>query len=313
MTRARTKAGFTLVELLVVIAIIGILIALLLPAVQAAREAARRAQCSNHLKQIGLAVHNFHDSRKILPPSRICDHKGTWLVLIMPYMEQQPLYDRWDIMTCFYCQPREVRETVVPEYTCPSRARDEFLVKNTPDGGHGSHSGEGDEGDNEFWGAVTDYAAATGLKGRVGQDGIHHEGALIYGKVTTHALVIPTWSSNTKFSSIIDGTSSTLLAGEWTHKRAQSVSAYNGDHNPGTYAGPPPDTPDPNDDKWESFPVYPIARDRNGPCFGSDHPGVCQFVFCDGSVHAISVETDTEILGSLITREGEEVIPGEGF
>jgi prepilin-type N-terminal cleavage/methylation domain-containing protein len=85
--------GFTLVELLVVIAIIGILVALLLPAVQAAREAARRMQCQNNLKQIGLSVHNFHDSRGGLPPGAIGPGRATMLALIMPYAEQSALYD----------------------------------------------------------------------------------------------------------------------------------------------------------------------------------------------------------------------------
>jgi len=86
--------GFTLVELLVVIAIIGILIALLLPAVQAAREAARRMQCANHFKQIGLAVHNFHDAQRGLPPAVLrIDHADFW-VLIYPYIEQQALYEK---------------------------------------------------------------------------------------------------------------------------------------------------------------------------------------------------------------------------
>src|SRR5216117_488916 len=81
--------AFTLVELLVVIAIIGILIALLLPAVQAAREAGRRTQCLNNLKQQGLAIQGFHSARKMLPSSRACDHKETWLVMIMPYLEEK--------------------------------------------------------------------------------------------------------------------------------------------------------------------------------------------------------------------------------
>lgn len=91
----KKKSAFTLVELLVVIAIIGVLIALLLPAVQAAREAARRMQCSNNMKQIGIAVHNFADQKKVLPPlftlfpGRLAIHG-----LILPYMEQTPLYDK---------------------------------------------------------------------------------------------------------------------------------------------------------------------------------------------------------------------------
>lgn len=103
-TQFQSRAGgarqaFTLVELLVVIAIIGILIALLLPAVQAAREAARRMQCSNHLKQIGLAIHNFHDTRNGLPPSGVgCSaaqdtSRLGFFALIWPYLEQQALYD----------------------------------------------------------------------------------------------------------------------------------------------------------------------------------------------------------------------------
>jgi len=87
--------AFTLVELLVVIAIIGILIALLLPAVQAAREAARRMQCTNHLKQVALGVHTFTDSRKGVPPAFIADYKATFWVLLWPYLEQQALYDHF--------------------------------------------------------------------------------------------------------------------------------------------------------------------------------------------------------------------------
>ncbi len=84
----RQNEAFTLVELLVVIAIIGILIAMLLPAVNSAREAARRTQCSNNLKQIGLAVQSFHGAHKKVPPARYRDDYPSWFVLIMPFLEE---------------------------------------------------------------------------------------------------------------------------------------------------------------------------------------------------------------------------------
>src|SRR5215470_2317231 len=103
-SQAVKRAAFTLVELLVVIAIIGVLVALLLPAVQMARESARRTQCANHLKQLGLAAQNFNDIRSWLPPTRVSNDSSdanqnfvTWAVLLLPYVEQQNFYGQWDI------------------------------------------------------------------------------------------------------------------------------------------------------------------------------------------------------------------------
>src|SRR5215831_11151959 len=90
------QRGFTLIELLVVIAIIAVLIALLLPAVQAAREAGRRAQCVNNLKQIGLAMHNYQSSSNCLPPGMRGCCWGSWLVPVLPYVEQQALFNAWN-------------------------------------------------------------------------------------------------------------------------------------------------------------------------------------------------------------------------
>src|SRR5947209_5924470 len=92
----KPRLGFTLIELLVVIAIIAVLIALLLPAVQAAREAARRSQCVNNLKQVGLGMHNYHDVNGSLPPGVKSCCWGTWLVFMLPQLEQQPLFNAWN-------------------------------------------------------------------------------------------------------------------------------------------------------------------------------------------------------------------------
>src|SRR5439155_26949426 len=96
--------GFTLVELLVVIAIIGVLVALLLPAVQAARESARRTQCANHLKQMGLAFQNFEAANGFLPPDCIRSQWPSWAAIILPYMEGNNVYQLWDLQLRYYDQ-----------------------------------------------------------------------------------------------------------------------------------------------------------------------------------------------------------------
>ena len=134
MSRRIGRSGFTLVELLVVIAIIGILVALLLPAIQAAREAARRTQCNNNLKQLGIALQNYHDTYQRFPPLAVFGKFGgpgsqpptvpspaynhTWCLMILPFMEQQALYDSVDKMLRVWDQP--IRSTVVPAFLCPS-------------------------------------------------------------------------------------------------------------------------------------------------------------------------------------------------
>lgn len=127
MARLRFRRAFTLVELLVVIAIIGILIALLLPAVQAAREAARRSQCSNHLKQWGLAMHNYHDLQKSFPIGMARAPRHTWVISVLPLVEQTALYNAYSQILGFWQAPNTVYGTAngllytqIPTYFCPS-------------------------------------------------------------------------------------------------------------------------------------------------------------------------------------------------
>ncbi len=165
------RQGFTLVELLVVIAIIGILVALLLPAVQAAREAARRMSCGNNLKQIGLALHNYHDTYKSFPPARVRCAPGrttncwttsniSWEARILPFMEQQPLHDQID----YHRYPgwsgvnTQVMNKVVPSYLCPS------------DPGKGRFTWEDANGNKRVGGLPNRDSAPTNYVGCIGPD-----------------------------------------------------------------------------------------------------------------------------------------------
>ena len=191
--KSRLRA-FTLVELLVVIAIIGILIALLLPAVQAAREAARRSQCSNNMKQFGLALHNYHDTFKVFPPSAINspDDLGgeaiaAW-VLILPFMEQTAIHDMWDFN---YGQNdshnHEANRQTVAAYFCPSKPRSKLRGD--------------DSASNYSSSAYGDYATCAGTGHSNNTNSFYWKG--LFGS-----------NSRTAFRDITDGTSNTFAMGE---------------------------------------------------------------------------------------------------
>jgi prepilin-type N-terminal cleavage/methylation domain-containing protein len=156
-----SRRGFTLVELLVVIAIIGVLVGLLLPAVQSAREASRRANCQNNLKQIGLAIHGYHDTKKKLPsggrPPEASSVRCGVFIYLLPWVEREDLWDLYDTSVSWgHNNNLEVASTRIPSYECPSSPKHGGLLDHNPDGATPGAPWVGIV-------AVGDYAASLGV------------------------------------------------------------------------------------------------------------------------------------------------------
>jgi len=305
---ARTSIGFTLVELLVVIGIIGIIVALLLPAVQAAREAARRMQCTNHLKQIGLALHNYHDVHRRFPvnmgpwsvpavPWRAMNGKG-WIVSILPQLEEQPLYDSFSPFFAgdFFSGRglmdlacRDLMKIHVATLKCPSDGSAHRLY-------------------DTFFQWETIEVAPTSYKGVIGDSQIGapngiHAGSLpdCHAVGNCNGLFFRTsFREPQSLSRITDGTSNTFMVGE-------DVPQHN-DHSAAFYA---------NGD-WASchaplnyFPKPPTPHDwPNVISFRSRHPGGANFVLADGSVRFIADTIEHRVYRALSTKSGGEVAIG---
>jgi len=334
-TGRQAQRAFTLVELLVVIAIIGILVALLLPAIQAAREAARRSQCSNNLRQVGVAVHNFHDTRKKLPPYRVADHQQPWVVLILPHLEEQQVADQWDEKRgCYFDQTLEFRNTIVSSYVCPSQEHEGLLVFALPDSVHGH--GRSDPlvpGSIGFQGGVGDYRAVRGSTCIIPHNDItvtsnpllynqidNSSGHLVDGpmpqcrKNDVRMTSTPTnkgvlsFTPLTGFKDITDGTSKTLLAGEVGRGIADRSPIFNS--NDGNTAVPIGEER-PFCQRC-THPPMPLTQttDPNkiygDTGFGGAHSGVVMFLMCDSSVQQISRETDLAVLDRMSTRAGDD-------
>ena len=301
----KSKHGFTLVELLVVIAIIGILIALLLPAVQAAREAARRMQCANNLKQLGLALQMYSDSHNKLPPGgQIGEtHSGTmysFLVLLLPYMEQNDVYEAFDL-TKPMTDPAsvEVAKNIGPILLCPSYSGD--LGTSSADVADGT---------------VATYCGVMGaVKRNHGYDAL--KGEAVCGSYYDDGVLYP--GSTVRIRDITDGTSNTLAIGEriynlriWT----RGASYFGSLTDPSKLCS-----------AMTKNVTWPINSDTQtvcyAPCvsgrtcrfndlfFGSEHPGGAQFAFADGSVHFIEQSITLRVYTQMATRNGGETVATE--
>jgi len=279
--RARRR-GFTLIELLVVIAIIAVLVALLLPAVQQAREAARRTQCRNNMRQIGIALHHYESTSRRLPigcqgcmfqPIPGFQYKRTsWNTSLLPYLDQQPLFDSYDFGSSFNSPAnRFAGGAVLSVYLCPSTASPNRQGDTT---GDRNGNGAWDPGDDL---AYTDYGGLYGVSFDEPVILPTHEGVMLYERALSVA-------------QIPDGLSNTAAVGECTGRGASAQSEWSDGHNV-------------FDQRFNNR----INTTRNNELF-SDHVGGAHVVFCDGHVRFLSQSIDQGTLIGLLTRAGGEVL-----
>lgn len=320
--RHTVPRGVTLVELLVVIAIIALLIGLLLPAVQSTRESARRLQCSNHLKQLGLAVHQFHEAHRGVVPSHLTGvGHATWMGLLLPYIEQPSLYHAIHDKQA-YMLSKEVLSTQVGVYYCPTRrAPAQVSARDATRQGRGPTLGAlndyaicGGDGSVYPWFGYRDGPKPNGIGcPTVDWQGCPANPGCFTGRYigSDPTLLATNWRPRRVFGHIRDGLSNTLLVGE-KHLHADRLRDVH--HGDGTWY---------NDDLHTSSArvagaTYPLATSPLDPNltdagyiadrFGSWHPGSCQFVMCDGTVRGISTAIDTEALGLLANIHDGKVI-----
>lgn len=336
----RSVKGFTLVELLVVITIIGILMGLLLPAVQSAREAARRTQCTNNLKQIGLAALNHESTYGQLPtggwgsgwvgdPDRGpgVDQPGGFLYNILPFLEQEAVYrlgvGASDSDKRTYAQ--QAAETPISSFSCPSRRRPQAIV--VPSGkGTPKYNLNLSSGSSRWFHA--DYAANAGsvISGSTvllwGTDPSSYpaRGTIINPNITSQCTGVSFQQSRIGISEVYDGTSNTYLAGEkYLNANAYTTGNDDGDDDPYTSGA------DLDIHRWTYYnssnttesAYYQPTQDRNDislpRAFGAAHAAGFHVAFCDGSVRAISYSIDRQVHAYLGDRRDRQPIDSSKF
>ncbi|PQO43357.1 DUF1559 domain-containing protein [Blastopirellula marina] len=300
--RPHFRRGFTLVELLVVIAIIGVLIALLLPAVQQAREAARRMQCSNNLKQLGLTIHNFHDTYGNLPPAALGNEYASFFPLIMPFLEQQNVVDQLDLKQKMTTGANytfiNTNAAAVPGLLCPSRRSGVSI------------SEIGAAGDYAITGNRESSNDCDRLDGDNATPGLHYSALILAkGGSVDGSGNFTNWRSQTNFASITDGLSNTSILGE----KYVPVSRINSHANAGDGSFYYWHISD-----WKTWMIirnskFPMMRGPNitqgeyRKSFGSNHPGICQMLMGDGSVRNVANNVNPEFTLLMADRRDGRV------
>jgi len=297
---SKQRSAFTLVELLVVIAIIGVLVALLLPAVQAAREAARRGSCQNQLKQIGLALQNYHDTHLTFPTGHVmapnCStQRISWAGLILPQIEEENLYEQYDLNSNWWAPGNQgVRDVEVAAFVCPSDITVPIF--------NSTHN----------FGFRGNYAANVGVgtyqrnqcSSPAAQTGLTVKGPFVM-------------NSKTRFRDITDGTSTTVAVAEIRRVAADdSRGALFADAGSNLYAHDfTPNTLSADiTERCVSQPEKGMACTSNGAggphrmSAKSLHPGGAQVVFFDGSTHFVSETIAIGTWRALGSMSGGEVV-----
>jgi len=319
----RRRRAFTLVELLVVVGIVGLLVGLLLPAVQKVREAANAARCRSNLRQVGVAVLLFADEFGAFPPARVVERPdgvdppelrcggahASWIVRILPYLEQRPAFDQWDLTLPIEDNETALGHTPLAVFLCPSR-------RTAAEGLLPSQTGEpiflpcgcSFPGQKVVGGAVTDYAGNHGDlspgAGGLATDfywGGNGTGVIISSRARCDGDRPIQWIDRVRLADLTDGASYTFLAGE-LHVPAGRLAEvpdngalFDGSrfHHMSRVGGP----------------GVPLARgpfdDVNGMglfAFGSWHAGTCHFIHGDGRVTALRNDIRTDLLERLCNR-----------